>query len=370
MLKSSPSRTPLEELLKKYSTIKDEVESRDSHYTFVELNNIRRDSQRLFDIDYLKDYLCHNAPLPFNSEFKYTDEVTKRLKSNISNFSYVDLMLNGENLFKPFPSDYTRPEYEPIFANDKEDSPLIAYCWYCGHENKGQFTDKENSGLVYRLKNFTVGDRHLPRETLWKATPERAFYFFGEIHVIDEEVIPSSDRTDFEDNEQRTRLYERCRRIAQILNQKAGIESSQRRFGESIVATKDLIKKRINEIKKSQIPIQVKNEVGYEIRKVLDDIQKRLKRTIGKKKKSKEDKELVDSGKKVIKDAKKILKIVESEEAFADISGEVELNTQAKTIYQIVMDCLKEEFPTDTERLRKIINRIDEAITKSFKGHV
>jgi len=365
---ASGRNPPLEELLAKHSMVKDGQESKDSHYTFVELHNIRKDAYSLFNINALKDHLCRNCPVPLDPGFEYADEVTARLKPNISTLFDVDITLNGEHLYKPFPHNCTRPEYEPIFLNDEEGAPPIAYCWYCGNIEKGQFSDRENSGLIYRIKNFAIGDRHLTRKTLWTTTPERAFYFFGEIHVLDERVVPSSDRTDFEDSEARAILFQRCRRIAQILSQRAGTESAQRTFDESITSAKDLISVREGKLKESETPIEVKPEVEYEIRKTVEDLEKRLDRTARKRKQSRKDKELIKRGQTVVRNAKGLLRRMESKEGFVDIRQKIELGDQAKRLYQIVIDCLKEEFSSDLGHLERIISNINKALARFFKA--
>lgn len=364
---ASGQNPPLEELLAKYNTVKDQLEDKDSHYTFVELHNIRKDAYILFDVDVLSDHLCRNCPVPLDPEFEYADEVAARLKANIPTFSDADITLNGQNLYKPFPRNYTRPEYEPIFLNDEADARLIAYCWYCGNIEKGQFSDGENSGLIYRMKNFAIGDRHLTRKTLWTTTPERAFYFFGEIHVLDERVIPSSDRTDFEDNEPRADLFQRCRRIAQILSQRAGTESAQRTFDESIITAKELIGAREGKLKEGETPIEVKPQVEYEIRKTTEDLEKRIDRTARKRKQSRKDKALVKRGQTVVRNGKGLLRRLESKEGFVDIRQKIELGDQAKQVYQIVIDCLKDEFSFDLRRLERIVSSINKALARFFK---
>lgn len=369
---------PLEELLKQHSSIKSEDEKADAHYTLVELHNIRKDAEKLYDIDHVKDYLCRNAPVPLSPTFQYRRQVDGRLASNIPGFTSIDLRLNGEELYKPYPPKspehelepiYTQPEYEPIFANEDQGAPVIAFCWYCGHTGKGQFSDRENSGLIYRFKNFSVGDRQLTRETLWKTTPERAFYFFGEIHVLDARVVPSSDRTDFEDNEARTRLYNRCRRIAQILSHRAGTESAQRTFEESILSTGRLVETRTSEMENRQLPVELKPEIAYEIRKVIEDIEKRLDRTKRKRKPSQKDKQLIKSSKQALRKAKSVLKLTESKGSFENTRESLELNAQAREVYQVVIDCLKEELSSDRQVLQRLIRQINRALAERFKRH-
>jgi molecular chaperone HtpG len=364
---ASGRNPPLEELLANYTAIKDEPEDKSAHYTFVELHKIRKDAHVLFNIDGLREHLQRNCPVPLDPNFNYADEITARLKTNISSFADVDIVLNGEKLYKPFPPNYTRPEYEPIFFNEEENAPLLAYCWYCGNTEKGQFADKENSGLIYRIKNFAVGDRQLTRETLWETTPERAFYFFGEIHILDETVIPSSDRTDFEDSEARTRLYQRCRRIAQILSQRAGTESAQRTFGEAIGGATELINLRQSELTEGQLPIEIKPDIEYELRKTVEDLQKRIDRTASKRKPSQKDIQLVKHGGKALEGAKGLLKRIESSKGFSDITQQIELGEQAKQVYQIIIECLREEFSSDLKRLERVISSINRALSRVFK---
>jgi hypothetical protein len=210
------TNAPLEGLLEKHTSVSSDDESANAHYTFVELHRVRRDAAGLFDRGKVGDYVRRNCPVPFDPGFTHADAILEQLRDNVPGFSQVQTLLNDDPLFKPCPRDYSAPEFERIFATDKEDAPLTAFCWYCGHTGAGQFDDKEDSGLVYRVRNFAVGDRHLTRKTLWHSTPERAFHFFGEVHIADACVVPSTDRTDFEDTDARTLLYDRCRAAAPV----------------------------------------------------------------------------------------------------------------------------------------------------------
>jgi len=369
MLEDSASgrNPPLEEILEKHTRVTSASEDKESHYTFVELHNIRKDAHILFNTDALKDYLRRNCPVPFDPAFRHADEITARLKAYVPTFSAVEINLDGENLYKPFSSNYTGPEYEPTFSSDDEGAPLIAYCWYCGHTDKGQFDDRENSGLIYRIRNFAVGDRHLTRKTLWTATPERAFYFFGEIHLLDERIVPSSDRTDFEDNEARTALFQRCRRIAQVLSKRAGTESAERTFDESIAVAGELISGREAKLREMEIPVDVKPEVEYRIRRTIEDLEKRIDRTARKREPTTKEVELVNHGVAVVERAKDLLRRMESKEGFVDIREKIQLNEQARQVYQVVVECLKEEFSFDAARLERIIAKINKALEDFFQ---
>ncbi len=370
MLEESASNrnTPLEELLEKHSSVKTEGEDSELHYTFVELNSIRKDAEILFDTKALKEHLHRNCPIPFDPNFDYAGEILDRLRLNVPNFADVSILLDGEKLYKPFPANYSRPEYEFVFESDETGASVIAYCWYCGNTEKGQLADKDNSGLIYRIKDFAVGDRHLTRRTLWDTTPERAFYFFGEIHILDEAVIPSSDRTNLEDNAARVRLYDRCRRIAQILSQRAGTESAQRTFDNAILDAEDKLSLRKTQLDERDTAVQIQPEIEYEVRKVIEDLNKRMDRVVRKREPSIEDLQLVSRGGDIIEEAKTVLKRVQAKEGLVDIGEKLELNNQARQVYQIIIDCLKEEFSFDVKRLERIVDNINKALSNFFKG--
>jgi hypothetical protein len=173
------------------------------------------------------------APAPLDVSFPYSSKIQKELRENIPGFLSAEISLNGENLYKPFFANCSEPEFETVLFDDKKPE-VLAFCWYCQNQGKGQLDPKDDAGLIFRVKNIAVGDGQLTRRMLWKTTPERSFYFFGEIHVLDPEVIPSSDRTDFEDNNARDRLIQRCLRVSTILRKRAGEESEMRRFEETL----------------------------------------------------------------------------------------------------------------------------------------
>jgi molecular chaperone HtpG len=364
---ASKRNPPLEELLEKHSDIAESSEDGNAHYTFVELHNIRKDAKILFDIDRVEDYLRKICPLPFDPEFKYVAEVETSLRSSIADFSHADILLNGTPLCKPFPLNYTKPEYERIFKSDDEGSPLTAFCWYCGHSDKGQFKDKENSGLIYRVKNFAIGDRDLTRQTLWHTTPERAFYFFGEIHVLDPDIIPSTDRVDFEDNDARGCLYKRCRRIAQVLSQRAAVETDQRRLEEKTKRTETLIAEKKRSLLKQKVSNVLKEDIQFQIRRSKEDIEQRLKKAKGRRKQSKKNKILIESADRVIKESQKFLKEITGEKYFYKPEDILDLSEQSQIVYKIIIDCIREEFKDSSDLLEKLITKIDQALMRALK---
>ena len=307
----SDRNPPLEELLRDFTEVSTEEADVKEHFTLVELHEIHQDSQELYDKAVLKDYLRRVLPLPFDPAFKYGKDISRRLRLNVPDFFEVPITIDDEPLYKPHVTDLFPPEFDTIFVGDDADSSVLAYCWYCMHVSKGQFPDKKTRGLGYRVKNFAIGTPQLTRQTLWDATPERAFNFFGEIHLFDKELVPSSDRDNFEDNAARKRTYSRCTRIAQVLNRKAGIESQQRRFGEVIKETEAVLSARGRELDLGDLPADLQDEIQYEIRSALGNIAKAVK-----------------------------------------------LSPQAKAVYETIVEVLREELAGQPRRLERVLKAV------------
>lgn len=357
----------LNELLGRFSEVKEKAERKDAHYTAVELQEIRPDSESLYDFDDIRDYLRRTVPVPFDPACAYAAEVGARMRSYVRDFFECELSLNGSQLFKPYPAKVLPPQFIPVFESDEDGSSLVAYCWYVKNADKGQIDPKELSGLRYRLKNFAVGDPALPRRDLWASTPERAFYFYGELHLLDSELVPTADRTDFEDNAGRERMYDRCRRVSQQLNREAGIESEHRRFGEVLSITERLVDSQRQEMEKGTLGLEVRSNVQYEVRRALEDVEKRLRRTQAKRLKDKKDAHLIRQGRTVVRRAKSFLtELDEGNGRFFDIKKAVPMSEEAQRMYDLVVSVLREELRSDVRLFERILRRLRDRIQQVF----
>jgi hypothetical protein len=348
---------PLEEILEECTEFSEGSANEDEHYTFVELHGLSRESSSLLDIDDVRAYLSTTAPIPFDPRFRYSKEIQQKLRENIPDFLAVDLALDGEPVYKPYFLDCQSPEFETVLYRDDE-SDVLAYCWYCQHSEKGQYDPRDRAGLVFRVKNIAVGDGHLSRQMIWKKTPERAFYFFGEIHVLNADVTPSSDRTVFEDNPARQSLAERCLRISSNLNRKAGDESALRRFDEALDAAVSSISYRERQLKEGELPLELKDDITYEIRTIQDDIQKRLR---GPKSAT-----TLNRAKRILGRSRRLLQSLR-DAGFLDLAAELKFNPKVRLLYESVIEVLREEFRDDPERLERVVRKIHETTRTRFK---
>jgi Histidine kinase-, DNA gyrase B-, and HSP90-like ATPase len=363
---------PLETLLREHSQINEVDEDPDQHYTFVELHSIHKDASNLLDQDVIEPYLIQAAPLPFDPDFTYSREISERLHQIDPRFLEVELRLNGKPIYKPFLAKGSRPDYKEVFAQDGS-SELLAFAWFCQHTDKGQFREASDgesrgrrhpySGLHYRVSNFAIGDSTLARKSLWHTTPERAYYFFGEIHIMDSGVIPTSDRDNFEDTSARGRLYERCREIAITLSFRAGLESQQRRFTEVVAKGQELVSATEAELQNGKVETELKEDKEYQIQRLLEDLGKRLKQSGHAKQRNER---VVKQAKRVLRRAERLRRTLRSngdgQHQFVDISKELKMDPKTKALYETIIAVLREEFRQEPQRFAALVRRIHDAL--------
>ena len=363
-LKKKRESISLNKLIEKYTQLSSEVEKKESHYTMVELHDIRPDSKILFEVKKLGDYIGRNAPVGFDPNFEYAKEIEEDIKKFVEDYDYVDISVDGQNIYKPYVNELKSQQH--ILVWNKNKTKLLAYCWYCENKNKGQVKPEDISGLVYRYKNFSVGDTFLPRKTIWNTSPHLAFYFIGEIYICDDEMMPTSQRDDFEQNVARDRFYKEAVVIQKELNSIARESSGVRRAIDFITAGKELVDITKQELDKGEFYLRyMSTEKIAQIVTATDNIKKR-ERNLPE---AEEYTEYRLLAKEVVKQGKKLLGNFEDAEKsgeFLDICEKIELNKQANGVYSVIIRTLKDFFVDEPEQLEKLIKLIHKNLMSFF----
>lgn len=111
----------------------------------------------------------------------------------------------------------------------------------------------------------------------------------------------------------------------------------------------------------------LKGDVQFKIRKALEDVEARLKRAQGKRKKNEKDHLLISKGKSVIKQGKSFLVTLEKESGrLYDITKAVPMSEKEKRLYNLVIEVLREELRTEQALLEKILRRLRERVRDVF----
>ncbi|MGA2992915.1 MAG: hypothetical protein ABSD88_20790 [Candidatus Korobacteraceae bacterium] len=361
----------------------------ESHYTMVELRDIRESCLDILDVQELRDYIADIAPVDFapDKEFKYGSLISGKLRENVPDYSPKAVYLatpNGDRvrIFKPYIDStmLAAPDFVPVRDPDNPQE-LLAYCWYASKGRQmlgkvrptGKFFEVDGedaeekhrlAGLVYKLFGFSIGDRTLPQRTLWTTTQNRAQWFTGEIHIVNKSILPTTDRSNFIENDWRERLYAKARdEISSRLNREAQRISDNRQAFD----TSEKIRKKLEECQKRLSNGQVDRA---DLKTVREEITDGLEQLRHRSAKCTEPDFL-----RAIKEVSRLGTTVNAELANPkflknskppDIAAELKMTTKAKKLFEIVMEVLQRHYAQDKDQYHRIAEKIYSALRKKY----
>jgi len=183
------------------------------HFFSVELNRVRSSRDLLINVPAIKDYISQVAPVPFKANgFTFSKLIDSLLRKQVPTYETFNIKVNGEAIYKPY-SDLVcinkngRNQLNDIsFLNISNNDKLIAFGWIGELDLLGSIWPSSLvDGIRVRCGNIQIGDKDLLAE-LYR---EKRFnnYILGEIHIVDNRLIPNSRRDDFEDSELRDSFH-------------------------------------------------------------------------------------------------------------------------------------------------------------------
>lgn len=357
------------------------------HYTFVELWGIEPSCDELLDEQKLIEYVGDIGPVDFSPDFKYGDEISEKLSQFVPDYSPKAVYLSKADgkkirIFKPYRDsmEIAEPGYLEI-ADPENATNLLAFAWHC--TNAGEILgemrpigrifavgDGESAeikrrfaGLVYKLFGFTIGDRSLPERTLWTKARARALWFTGEIHIVDKSVTPTTDRSNFVENEARAALYTEARKkIPPKLNELAERISNNRKAYQDSEKIKRKLETYERKLENGEID-------RADLRPVREEIEEGLQKLKVRKCTDKEidafKKQVLKIGvdlKEDLKDPKKL----KSTASLADLASELKMASKARKVFLIIMETLQQHFANDKDEYHIIAKKVHEALRKRY----
>ncbi|HEV3038906.1 MAG TPA: ATP-binding protein [Candidatus Angelobacter sp.] len=202
----------------------------------VEMSEIiRHGNDSLINSDHIHNYLSQVAPVPFAPNFRFTKRITDKLRSKIS-LGDVLIYLNGNKgpIYRPHRNEFevrkgVVDQFKDVkfFELKTADDRMAAIGWILDHEYQGAIDRSVFiKGLRLRMGNMQVGESNLLDDLF----PEPRFnsWVVGEIHVIDERILPNGRRDHFEQNVPFNDLRNQLGPTAKQLSRSCRV-SSQRR---------------------------------------------------------------------------------------------------------------------------------------------
>lgn len=223
--KSNSETSDIMETFKAISTFVSQPEETEKHYFEVRLINVAEESGLLDEEDVTR-YLAETAPIDFDSQ-QFIQ--ARKIREHFSEMGFPITsyrILRGERkkpIYKLYSrslttgkqertktKDYIR-DVEFIYHETADGKPLYIG-WLAITDFSGIIADESLQGIRFRKGNILVGNR----TTFAKFFPSEGHnanrMFAGEIHILHDELIPNSQRDDFEPcsayNEMRKALVE------------------------------------------------------------------------------------------------------------------------------------------------------------------
>lgn len=206
-----------------------EKAEKDDHYFLVILNNVKPEYGDLLDEDAIAEYLYQVAPieysLPFNGSLftpclqeadseiqKYAEDLNKvsiTLNNNVDIRKKYGLKIDGTD------EKISKVRFFPIHNDNNE---LLAWGWYAitGFERQIPDFDKNQNvvltrGMRLRIHNIQIGDSSFFDGQNYFKQARSNKYFNGEIHVVNTNIKPTTDRSDLAPSKEALDLKKKLR---------------------------------------------------------------------------------------------------------------------------------------------------------------
>lgn len=189
-------------------------EKNDEHFFEVILSQIRPEYVNLLlSEELIKDYLIQIAPIDFKAPFKtslFFSSLAKnddKIQQIVEKLHFVKLTLNKNVDIR---KDYglkvegTEDKVKEIrfFMIDDPKYGDLAWGWYAVTPFSTQISETNTSsltrGLRLRIKNIQIGSESFFDGTEYFKEPRGNKFFNGEIHVLNQNIKPTSDRSDIQ----------------------------------------------------------------------------------------------------------------------------------------------------------------------------
>lgn len=197
-------------------------EDADKHYFEVSLNDILPEyAENLLDKNKIRDYLIQVAPIDFAASFKSTlvqpsletteEDIKEEITDYVTNLNNVKVSLND---FVDIRKEYSHKveglndEIDTLryFVLKDKSFGTLAWGWYAVTAFTVQIPDTIPNinpkqpvltrGLRLRIKNIQIGTATFFDGTEYFRQARSNKYFNGEIHVVNENIKPTTDRSD------------------------------------------------------------------------------------------------------------------------------------------------------------------------------
>lgn len=255
-------KTSLREFLSIYTELSQEPAEETEHYSLVQLENISKlHIDKLSDRAEVKRYILRNVAVDFDDSFEHRDVINQQLEDTVG-YHAVKITLESDS--EPQPETVCRPAIpnlrSPRFDDLRHNGKRIGFCWSCLHlgasippatpsagetaldqkYKAGKIPAEygDHSGFVYKVKNFTIGNREMLQGRFKKHGNGGLYWWYtGEIFVLDPDVRPNTARDSFEPGDAQRQFDDEVSKLLTRLEVEAQEYREKRRAEEIVTAS-------------------------------------------------------------------------------------------------------------------------------------
>lgn len=311
--------------------VSEDSEPSESHYTLVTLHRLRAPRYtQLSDPEELIRIASIVCPCRLDPAFKHVQQV-RHILDDIPDYHEFRILIQTEDelreAFRSFFDESYPPEKEVLRGPKGRDLAIAWWCPTTANAFKPDPRKLKQRGIQLRVMNIAVGSTDtysaqdgskwgLPEETRSFANPQRMLYFCGEIHVVDPEIRPNTQRNDLEPEDNGTELVHRIRSMFAERKEEADA------LAQCTKADRQLRDANLILRKYRQRTVRAGSADESALEKLIDGLRKTLDDTSGSVGRSKKKKYLVKLLKPTAGDRESTVRKLESLKAAIKRKGE------------------------------------------------
>ena len=230
------------------------------HFFEVELLGIiRHKNDALLNPDVVSSYLSQVAPVPFSPTFRFGEQITEVLHT-VKQLGDLEIRISGvaDRVYRPHRDsiqfnggifdDFAELEVVTIPSLD---GGTGAIGWILHHNYKGAIPAPELRGLRVRTGNIQVGGNDLFQDNF----PESRFnsWTVGEIHTLDNRIIPNGRRDHFEQDVHFHNLTNHVTPVARAITGRCRRSSIVRNVLRDFERSAELVRQRLQTVRQGGI---------------------------------------------------------------------------------------------------------------------
>jgi len=253
------------------------------HFFEVELVKPRRiANDRLLNELEIGTFIGQVCPCPFSPEFKFGEEIAGLLKQHGGAGKAYSIHINDaeEPIYRPYRNEVAYSDTKTAnlhalksFAVEGIDGGTAAVGWLIHHDYFGAIPVSQGvRGLRGRVGNIQVGHDRLFLEVF----PEDRFcsWTIGEVHVLDNRVVPNGRRDEFERNAHLDNVIAHLRPIGMEVARECRLSSQKRNRLKTFELSADKVYDKLEVLKQGAVSQRYAKTIKEEIGTLLAEMRK------------------------------------------------------------------------------------------------